>query len=203
MEKITLIAISGSSKAEDFIAHYKAIQKSILGLNFGAVKILSPIRPIEIDENIQYIKIPELTLAGYNFFSIRHLNSYVDTEYILRIEADGYVLHPELWDNRFFDYDYIGAPWPIANGHFNGVRVGNGGFTLRSKKFLEICQRDVPANGFNEDHLVCVTYRSIFLNKGIRYAPLEIAAKFSVEGKLEDYEVSAEHSFGAHGKWLL
>ena len=42
---------------------------------------------------------------------------------------------------RFFDYDYIGAPWP--NNFVN--RVGNGGFSLRSKKFLELTAK-IPYN---------------------------------------------------------
>ena len=179
------------------------MKQSMIGLKFGAVKILSPIKPIECDKDIEYIKIPELTLVGYNIFRIYDLNNYVDTEYVLLIESDGYVLHPELWNDVFLEFDYIGAPWPIKNGHYNNVRVGNGGFCLRSKKFLEICQNYVLTNGFNEDHLVCVTYKDLFLSNGIKYAPIEIALMFSVEEELEDYKINPDHSFGAHGKWML
>ena len=43
----------------------------------------------------------------------------------------------------FLKWDYIGAPWPLSYEAFvdpfgRHIRVGNGGFSLRSRKFLEV-----------------------------------------------------------------
>ena len=49
---------------------------------------------------------------------------------------------------RFMHYDYIGAPWtgPVCNDP--NVRIGNGGFSLRSRSFMEdIAMKTV----FNQD----------------------------------------------------
>jgi len=61
----------------------------------------------------------------------------------LLVQPDGFVINPDKWDNQFFEYDYIGAPWeqvphsyldPWGKPH----RVGNGGFSFRSKKLLDV-----------------------------------------------------------------
>jgi hypothetical protein len=80
--------------------------------------------------------------------------------------------------------------------------VGNGGFSLRSKKLL-----DIPSNfnmpfleerGFyNEDGNICVYNRDFLLEHGIKYAPVDIAAKFSREILIPEY--ASIVTFGFHG----
>jgi hypothetical protein len=193
------MAISGTDNPVDLIEHIRSLVYCMRGsLSFGKIKILSPIKPINLDQRIEYIKIPVLTYVQYNNFQMGEINTYIDTEYLLLVEGDGFITHPELWDNRFLDYDYIGAPWPDKS-HYSHVRVGNGGFSLRSKKFMHLCSLCQVCN-FNWDHLVCVTYRDFLLENGIKYAPLELAAKFSFESDLQDYQNSFNDSFGMHGK---
>lgn len=199
LKDITLLTVSGTTNEADFISHYKALKYCLLDLQFEKVKILSPIKPINIDENIEYINIPELSYKTYSDFMIRNLNDYVTTKYILTIQDDGFIINPNLWSDKFYNYDYIGSPWRNSF-RYNYIRVGNGGFSLRSKKFLEICKKYCPTNRFNEDHLICVTYRNIFLKYNIKYADLQIAAKFSCETLLDDYKNSFKTSFGFHGK---
>ena len=200
LKDITLLIVSGTTNKDSFISHYKALKYCLLELNFEKVKILSPIKPINIDENIEYINIPHITsYQKYQDFMIRNLSDYVDTKYVLTVQDDGFIINPQLWSDEFYNYDYIGAPWQNS-AHYNFVRVGNGGFSLRSKKFLQICKCCCPTNGFNEDHLISITYRKNFLQHNIKYAPLELAAKFSCETLLKDYNNSFETSFGFHGK---
>lgn len=52
--------------------------------------------------------------------------------HFLTINWDGFIINPQSWTNEFLKYDYIGAPWPWFNH-----KVGNGGFCLKSRKFLE------------------------------------------------------------------
>ena len=53
---------------------------------------------------------------------------------MLLIQWDGYVVNPEAWDPAFLGCDYLGAKW---YWHDDGMRVGNGGFSLRSRRLLD------------------------------------------------------------------
>lgn len=195
---ITLLTISGADDTNMFMSHLKALYYSKKNIRFGKIKILSPIKPIEFSNDIEYIKIKELSYNEYSDFVIRELNNYVDTKYVLLVQNDGFVTNINNYEPCFLEYDYIGAPWQNS-AHYNYIRVGNGGFSLRSKKFLEVSQKYCPTNGFNEDHLVCITYRDIFLNNGIKYAPVDIAALFSYEIDCGD-TLTPDETFGIHGK---
>ena len=72
-------------------------------------------------------------LNGYNRFVSQNLPKYCNTDFLLLIQWDGYILDPNAWRDEFLEYDYIGAVWPW---HLTN-RVGNGGFCIRSKKFME------------------------------------------------------------------
>ena len=123
----------------------------------------------------------------YNFFMIKRYNDYIETEFMINIHNDGFVINPEVWSDEFLDYDYIGALWTIVSPDtIHGVnqsnRVGNGGFSLRSKKFMTIAQKHCPfIQGMPEDVICCRINREIFLSNGVKFAPDNIAAKFAVE----------------------
>ena len=55
---------------------------------------------------------------------------------MLIIQHDGFILNHKAWDNEFLNYDYIGAPVYWMGNKL--IEVGNGGFSLRSKKLLKI-----------------------------------------------------------------
>ena len=144
--------------------------------------------------------------GDYSFWILKNLKDYIDTQYCLIQQWDSAVIDVSKWDNRFLEYDYIGAPWEMDGDY----RVGNGGFSLRSKKTLEesakIAQL-LPQGKFilgNEDYFICVTGRKYLESKGIKFAPIELARQFSVErpisGAPHDYnDLSTYQSFGFHG----
>jgi hypothetical protein len=103
---------------------------------------------------------------------------YIETDYVLIIHADGYVVNAWAWDDRWLKYDYIGATW----GYKDNMNVGNGGFTLRSKKLLNVIKDyDVP-HGTIEDDFICRKIRKeLEVKHGIKFAPEEVANKFSIE----------------------
>lgn len=103
--------------------------------NFGDAKLLTHFDAQ--DPNV--VKIPQIkSIEEYSHFMIKDLANYFDTQHVLVAQWDGFVWKPELWDNKFLQYDYIGAPWPeslLFKGvpkHFN---VGNGDFLLGAKGF--------------------------------------------------------------------
>lgn len=117
--------------------------------NFGAVKmlILGSELPRSRHAGVEYVTIPStefLGYQGYQRFMIEELNAYVETGHCLVVQADGFICDPSRWRDQFLGYDYIGAPWPECIADYDGWvvrldrnRVGNGGFSLRSKKLLE------------------------------------------------------------------
>nr|WP_321231284.1 DUF5672 family protein [uncultured Psychroserpens sp.] len=140
-------------------------------INFKSVKLLTHFE----SSDSRVVAIPQITsIEAYSEFMIKELYKYVDTDFVLVFQYDGFVINPKRWSNDFFDYDYIGAPC------FWGM--GNGGFSFRSKKLLNILKNEESIVDFHpEDHKICETYRPELEAKGIKYAPVEIAKKFSVE----------------------
>ncbi|WP_052467085.1 DUF5672 family protein [Psychroserpens damuponensis] len=142
-------------------------------INFKSVKLLTHFE----SSDSRVVKIPQITsIEAYSEFMIKELYKYVDTDFVLVFQYDGFVINPNRWSNNFFDYDYIGAPC------FWGM--GNGGFSLRSKRLLHILKEEKRIVDYHpEDLKICKTYRPELEAQGITFAPKEIAQKFSVENK--------------------
>jgi hypothetical protein len=77
---------------------------------------------------------------------------------VLLVQWDGYVCNPDAWDPAFLDCDYIGAKW---FWHNDAMRVGNGGFSLRSRRLLEALQDPRIALSVVEDETICRTFRPL------------------------------------------
>jgi hypothetical protein len=210
LPNVTLISIDTT---DDLSGTLNAVYTSMKGINFGNVKIITTKEQIKnnssltnenfiFEESIVDIK----NYKDYNHYVIYNLHNHVNTSHCLLVQPDGFVLFPEKWDNSWLEYDYIGAPWayiedayidPFGNHH----RVGNGGFSLRSKKFLQVPTKvEVPWEtnnsnfywmpegvvNYHEDGNVCVHNRHIFIEQGCEYAPVEVAVKFSQETRVPE-----------------
>lgn len=212
LKDVTLISVTSI----DIQSAANALLISSEHCNFGAIKLLSPSNPEKIYSSIEHIKIPPIDFIGYSKFMIEELHRFVDTEFCLIVQADGFVINPSIWTNQFLEYDYIGAPWPkvvgVHNASFNRMemgrnRVGNGGFSLRSKKLLDVCSK-IAFDHLNfpiksEDLIICHYLYDQMLNSGIKFAPFEVAKKFSIESLIENQCENLASSFGFHGKnWL-
>ncbi|MFA5777401.1 MAG: DUF5672 family protein [Parcubacteria group bacterium] len=187
--------------------------------DFGSVKLLTSLE--SNDSNIVKIN-PIISTEEYSRFIIAELEKYVDTEYVLIFQYDGFILNPEKWTDEFLKYDYVGAPWLTADWSVKNFGfpkellgkfiVGNGGFSLRSKKFTSLCSRLAKENIFSnyhpEDVVLCVHSRKLLESNGIKFAPVNIAKQFSFEGE-DDESIAWDGQFGFHGlqwtdisKWL-
>ncbi len=135
---------------------------------------------------------------------IYDLKNHIDTDFALIVQHDGYVLRPSKWRDEFLNYDYIGAPWR-AGLYFTkdgtNVRVGNGGFSLRSKNLLDAPGRlgipfdDHGTKFFHEDGIICLFGRKTLEDAGIKFAPVNVASHFSRERWCSDSKL---FPFGFH-----
>jgi hypothetical protein len=128
-------------------------------------------------------------------FVVKELADYVETDYVLIVQPDGFAINREHWDNRYLEYDYIGAPThteftPCKSTLeilFDPTRsknmyqhlgkqwwVGGGGFSLRSRRLLTALQDPVITNFtptvdgghcLSEDINICLYYADFLKHK--------------------------------------
>jgi hypothetical protein len=83
--------------------------------------------------------------------------------------------------------------------------MGNGGFSLRSKRLMSVLNdlklpfTDGGTGFFNEDGVICVYHRGKLEKVGIRFAPVDLGARFSLEKRCEESDLSP---FGFHDNQL-
>jgi len=149
---------------------------------------------------VNFTQIKPIDINGYSRFCIFELAKVVDSEYCLVFQDDGFIVNPELWEDEFYNYDWIGSPWPLyMEWPKEGHQVGNGGFSLRSKKLLQWTSTLTDWAGQNEDAFIVSGKKEELENQGLKIAPVEVATRFSVEN-----EMTREHGlhnvFGFHAK---
>lgn len=195
LPQVTLIGID-CVDIERLLHAAEICQRSI---RFGDVRMLSS---IPHDHSSVVPIAPLNSREAYSSFVIKQINSYVTTPFALVIQYDGFILNPDGWRDEYLDYDYIGAPWTVDEG----LLVGNGGFSLRSKRLLELLQHDetiadpadLDPNDTPEDWYICAIIRNYLETYGICFAPTELAKQFSLEGD-ETIGVTWTKQFGFHG----
>lgn len=149
----------------------------------------------DTDTGENTVTIPKLrTREEVSIFHLFELPKYRDqfASHILRVQWDGFILNPDAWDDKWLEYDYIGAPW-------DNKEVGNDGFCLMSRRLLEAiaalnleptAEACYPADGLlSRKELVRgrdwnphrPTYRAQLEAAGIKFAPFDVARKFAVE----------------------
>ncbi len=210
LSNITLLALSSVELDETELA----LMISSQDIDFGAIKFLYSGDCKKRYEEIEYLQVPSMNLRGYSKFILEDLYRFVETEYCLVIQADGFVLDAARWSPEFLKYDYIGAPWPQNlvlqpdNVRLDVSKncVGNGGFSLRSKRLLlETANIDFDSLDYPcvaEDFIICHYLFPDMQKKGVKFCPPELAAQFSIESPEALYGQMPGTTFGFHGKPL-
>lgn len=213
LPNVTLVAMTGKNTKE----HLEALKKSSLEIKWGQILLLTSETDSEKsvvwdadrpDIMILERKIEPITsIDDWNKKIIYELPRYISTTHALLIHADGYVIHPDLWDDHWLNYDYIGAPWPLPLDDYsyrdeagNIVRVGNS-VSLRSKRLMDLVAtrewKEYHGNT-NEDGFICCHNRFwLTENEGCKFAPLSVAIHFSKEHEIPEnmgLETFAFHS---------
>jgi len=150
-----------------------ALRRSMAQCKFERVQFFTN-RSFDLP-GVEVVVVPDIaSIADYSRFMLKALGDYIETDYALVIQYDGYILNGRRWRAQFHDYDYLGAPWSRGG-------VGNGGFSLRSRRLLEAC-RDLPLDApLQEDVILGRRCRPLLEKRGIRFAPEEVARRFSYE----------------------
>lgn len=213
LKDITLVSACGNEQFLNGII--KAAEYSIKHIQFNSVKILS--NKIFMHDYIKCIEISPLNQEEYGMFCLYDLPKYIDTEYCLTFQGDGFVINPSLWTDEFLNYDYIGAPWLNETNN----NVGNGGFSLRSQKFLQSAktldynskiqfQPQIPAGKLitPEDWFACNYKYEEMIGMGVKFADVDTAYKFSVEHPsirkfYNRNNINTYNSFGFHGNFNI
>lgn len=122
---------------------------------------------------------PIADLAAYNRLVVQQLAEDLRADHALVIQYDGFVLDAREFSPLFLHYDYIGAPWP----HFQDMDVGNGGFSLRSRRLVErVASKPYDGRVMAEDLFICRELRpELEQCHHLRFAPRQVAAHFSME----------------------
>ena len=194
LDNVTLFQINGV----DPDVGVKSLRYSSREIKFARTILLSHEKPSNLTPEIEFHQTRPLAHSDTSQFHFGELTSFCETEYLLFIQTDGFVINPHLWTDEFLNYDYIGAPWPALPWNVKN-RVGNGGFRLESKKFLDLCV-NIPWNGEHDDVLVSNTYKEYFESNGCKFPSIETAAKFALEHKIPEVEYNLDNCFGFHGK---
>lgn len=190
---VTLVAVTSVALR----ATVDALRASMRQVEFGDVLLLSDQPPPDgPDPTISWRPIESLaSRADYSRFMLRSLAEHVRTSHALCVQWDGFVLSGQAWDPRFLDYDYIGAVWPQFD---DGHTVGNGGFSLRSRRLLEACRLLPLDDATAEDIVISRLCRPRLEQMGIRFAPESVANQFAYE---RTEPTGGE--FGFHGAFNL
>lgn len=178
----------------------KALEKAVAVTKSENVLVLSD---QDILPGSKWVKIDPINQVEYSKVVLKDLAPHVETDHYMVIQYDGMPMNEEFWTDEYLNYDYIGAPWPWGAPN---RRVGNGGFSVRSRKLATLCQDpnvvfNPPGYGDNnymEDLHICVMYADYLESQGVKFAPVNLAQKFSAEipgGKFPTY--------GFHGTLCL
>lgn len=192
LPKVTLCAVSSVNVAATIHALESCLEQlDVAATLFFTDSLVTPDHP-----GITVVPIARISSSrAYSDFLLTRLVDHIDTSHCLIIQWDGNALHSQRWRPEFLNHDYIGASWPqFADGY----DVGNGGFSLRSRRLMQLCRDPSFEPHHPEDVAIGRINREWLESRGMRFAPRELADQFSAE---RAGDVSA--SFGYHGAWLM
>lgn len=191
LEGVALWACCWSEDRENYIRTLRVLRYCQTLFQFDKVILFAYLPPvIPIGFELELYQIPKLDMEQWNIFHNRIVPKFIDSPYALSVHEDGFPLDASLWRDEFLSYDYIGAAWA------DGV-VGNGGFTLESRKMLQ-AKLHLPFSAsphMASDYFTCRHHRDLLKRNGIKFAPPHVAADFSAEQRGHLFPC-----FGFHGR---
>lgn len=188
LQRLTLICIDTKNHGQAVFS----LRKSLEQIKPARAIFFTDIDVQNVGEGIEVIQIEKLhSKQDYSKFIVKELYKYLDTDFVLVTQWDAWVLNGDSWNDTFYSYDYIGAPWLYVDGK----NIGNGGFSLRSKKLQTILAKDKFIQITDpEDEITGRLYRRYLEKIGIKFPSEDLADHFSFELRTPVY-----NTFGFHG----
>ena len=190
LQQVTLVAIDTRAPA----LAVQSLLRSMAGIDFGRVMLFThDWVPRVVLPGIELVQIEALRSGeDYSKFVLRQLPHYIRSSHVLITQWDGFVVDPAAWCNEFLACDYVGAVWPDQPP---GCQVGNGGFSLRSRRLLQAGLDARMTDPHPEDQALCMRHRDwLESTHGVVFAPPALARRFAFENE------SPRHAtFGFHG----
>jgi hypothetical protein len=199
-KNITLVCVEN----RNYELAQEAIQQCLNHMEFADVLVFSD--RDDLVPGARHEKIDkEFKMPDYNNIVAKTLAPHINTDHVLIMQWDSMIYNPKRWTDAFLFYDYIGAFWPW---HPQGYQVGNGGFSLRSRRLLDALHSedlidpkaayyDNTPDGTQEDNLMCIRYKDLLASKyKCRWPDPSLAKEFSYE--LGQWDPDA---WGFHGPW--
>lgn len=177
---------------------WASLQRSRAMLPFGRTVLFTHSwKPERSVAGLEVVDVgPIDSAAAYSRFVMRGLDAHITTPFVLVTQWDGFVVNASGWDDAFLDWDYIGAPWADQP---SALSVGNGGFSLRSRRFLRAGQDKRIVELHPEDEVLCRTWRPLLIDTyQVRFAPPAVAARFAFENT-----APSSPTLGFHGPYHL
>ena len=191
----------------------QGVLPSVLVVNQPTGKVKDFCDKYSIELQVAHNLVPGKDIRTLCIDLVENLHSRFKTSYVLTIQDDGFPLRPGL-EEFVGRWDYVGAPWVRHNTYFDVYPrkycVGNGGFSLRSKRLCEVASK-VYKKWFSrlpywwylvgDDTFYCKTLRFWFRSavRDMKWPTLEDASRFSIENNLDFLQEGAV-PFGFHGK---
>jgi tetratricopeptide (TPR) repeat protein len=191
LPEVTLVCVDTANHA----LALRALARSCEGIRFGHALLLTDAVPgdVPVPGNIDVVAIaPIVSRDEYSNFVLKQLLPFVHTGHVLLVQWDGYVVNPGAWNAAFLECDYLGAKW---FWHGDGMRVGNGGFSLRSRRLLAALTDPRIMLVEAEDTTIGRTFRPLLEREhAIRFGSESLADQFAFEAA---YPIGKP--FGFHG----
>jgi len=188
-----------NKKNSDIDSIIKLAHCHLSNLDFFERRVYTCELPHKYPPNILVQKIDEIGYKNFTFFAARYGDLF-NSNFMLNFHCDAFIINPDAWTDDFLDYDFVGPLFDAGGSCF--PCSGNGGFSLRSKKFCEIFKSAFTKlpdkwKRLPEDYLCCHVLRKHFQKNGVKFAPIELSSKFATEHfafKQEDFY----ECFGIH-----
>ena len=200
---LTVVSVYGHNDGASAIP---SILKSMRELPGSRGLLLSIQKPASLPHDIQWKQIGDLDYMMYSVFMMHSLYAFIETDYCLTVQDDGWVLNGKNFKPEYYEYDYIGGACHAAkvgnqlmlrctwHDQHPRVLVQNGGFSLRSKRFLEAPNKygivHSQANDihlWNEDVQLSCLKRHLFAEVGMKYASEKTVRDFSLECVIPEF----------------
>jgi hypothetical protein len=175
-----------------------AIERCLAGAEFKECLLFTS-RLHDLPAHIRQVLIaPIESVEAYSAFMVHELGAHFSGTHVLIMQWDSFIVHPRQWQSAFLACDYIGAPWS-----HRPVAVGNGGFSLRSRRLYDALPQLSIAQPHPEDYAICELHGDRLRQEfGMRFADAGLASRFAFEGIAPTGPTFGFHGFFNFGQVL-